>query len=351
MQLLWNKNDFDEKGIDKSYGNLYGCLNFYEGYVIRRGSKEAEGVKGSKNLPGEKRKIPRNVLNEWKWGYLMVAPTIMGLIILNIIPIIQTVYLSFFKSGAFGRGNIFVGLKNYKIMLSDIQTWYAVRNTLVYTCLTVPAAIAIALVIAVVLNRQIRGKGIYRTIYFVPMVAAPAAVTMVWRWLYNYQFGLINHILVNLGLAKVKWTESPGIALFSIAVIGIWSSIGYCMVILLAGLQEIPGDFYEASDIDGATAIKQFFNITLPLVSPTLFFVAVTSIITAMQVFDVIFMMIDVSNPAYNRTVSLVYLFYNNSFKYSNKGYGSSIVVLLLAIIMIITIIQMKVQKKWVNYM
>ncbi len=303
-----------------------------------------------KQATGKKR-IPRNVLNEWKWAYIMIAPTIIGLFILNIIPIIQTVYLSFFKSGAFGKGNIFIGLDNYHKMFSDVQTWYSVRNTLVYTCLVVPLTILIALIIAVVLNKKIIGKGIYRTIYFIPMVAAPAAVTMVWKWLYNYNFGFINHALTSLGLEKVKWIENPSISLDSIAVIGIWSLIGYCMVILLAGLQEIPKDYYEASNIDGASALKQFFNITLPLVSPIIFFVAVTSIITAMQVFDVIYMMIDVANPAYNSTVSLVYLFYNNSFKYTNKGYGSAIVVLLLAIIMMITVIQMKAQKKWVNYM
>lgn len=299
----------------------------------------------------KKRKIARNVLNEWKWAYIMVAPTIIGLIVLNIIPIIQTIYLSFYKSGAFGKGNIFIGLENYKKMFSDVQTWYAVRNTLVYTCLVVPITIVIALVIAVVLNKKICGKSIYRTIYFIPMVAAPSAVTMVWRWLYNYNFGFINHMLNSLGFDKVKWIEDKNISLFSISVIGIWSSIGYCMVILLAGLQEIPRDYYEASSIDGASSLKQFFSITLPLVSPTLFFVTVTSVIAAVQVFDVIYMMIDVANPAYNSTVSLVYLFYNNSFKYSNKGYGSAIVVLLLAIIMLITVIQMKVQKKWVKYM
>lgn len=298
-----------------------------------------------------KRKIPKNMLNEWKWAYIMIAPTMIGLIILNIIPIIQTIYMSFFKSGAFGRGNIFVGFENYSKMFSDVQTWYAVRNTLVYTCVVVPVTIVIALLIAVVLNGHIKGKGFYRTIYFIPMVAAPAAVTMVWRWIYNYNFGFINHILSNFGLAKIKWIEDPKIALISIAVIGIWSTIGYCMVILLAGLQEIPRDFYEASNIDGASFFDQLFHITLPLVSPTLFFVAVTSVITSMQVFDVIYMMVDVTNPAYNSTVSLVYLFYNNSFKYSNKGYGSAIVVLLLSIIMVITILQMKAQKKWVNYM
>ncbi len=298
-----------------------------------------------------KRRIGRSVLNEWKWAYIMIAPTMIGLFILNIIPIIQTIYLSFFKSGAFGKGNIYVGIANYTKMFSDVQTWYAVRNTLIYTCLVVPLTMIIALIIAVILNMRIRGKNIYRTIYFIPMVAAPAAVTMVWNWLYNYNFGFINHILIRFGLDKVKWTENPRISLSSIAVIGIWSLIGYCMVILLAGLQEIPRDFYEASNIDGASALNQFFNITLPLVSPTLFFVAVTSIITTMQVFDVIYMMIDVANPAYNSTVSLVYLFYNNSFKYTNKGYGSAVVVLLLAIIMLITVIQMKAQKKWVKYM
>lgn len=305
----------------------------------------------SKRYNSRKRKIPKNVLNEWKWAYIMIAPTIIGLMVLNIIPIIQTIYLSFFRSGAFGKGNIFVGVDNYKKMFMDVQTWYAVRNTLVYTCLVVPLTIVFALLIAVVLNKKIACRGIYRTIYFIPMVAAPAAVTMVWRWLYNFNFGFINHILSGIGIGKVKWTENPDIALFSIVIIGIWSTIGYSMVILLAGLQEIPKDYYEASNIDGASAVKQFFNITLPLVSPTLFFVAVTSVITAMQVFDVVYMMIDVANPAYNHTVSLVYLFYNNAFKYSNKGYGSAIVVLLLTIIMLITMIQMKAQKKWVNYL
>lgn len=299
----------------------------------------------------EKIGIPRKTWNEWLWGWGMVLPTILGLIVLNIIPIFQTFYLSFFKSGAFGKGNTFVGLENYKKMLQDTQVWYAVRNTLGYTCLVVPAATVIALFLAVALNGNIKGKGAYRTIYFIPMVAAPAAVTMVWKWLYNDKFGLLNHVLNRLGVGGVSWIDNPRIALLSVAVIGIWSSIGYSMVLLLAGLQEIPSDYYEASDIDGAGSVCQFFNITLPLISPTLFFVLVTSIITAMQVFDVIYMMVGVSSPSYDSTVSLVYLFYNNSFKYSDKGYGSAIVMLLLAIIMIITVIQTRLQRKWVNYM
>ncbi len=298
-----------------------------------------------------RKKVSKKTWNEWCWAWFMVAPTIIGLIVLNIIPIFQTLYLSFFKSGAFGKGNVFVGLDNYKRLLADEQVWCAVRNTLLYTCLVVPITVIIALLLAVVLNGKIKGKGIYRTIYFIPMVAAPAAVTMVWKWLYNNQYGLINHVLKSIGFEGVNWIDNPKVAMISIVIIGIWSTVGYSMVLLLAGLQEIPRDYYEASNIDGANAVKQFFSITIPLISPTLFFVLVTSIITAMQVFDVIYMMIDVTSPSYNSTVSLVYLFYNNSFKYSDKGYGSAIVMLLLLIIMIITVIQTKLQKKWVNYM
>lgn len=297
------------------------------------------------------KKIGKNTWSTWRWGWFMVAPTILGLFILNIIPIFQTLYLSFFKSGAFGKGNIFVGLANYKTLLQDEQVWHAVRNTLGYALLVVPATTILALLVAVALNGKIKGKNIYRTIYFIPMVAAPAAVTMVWKWLYNYQYGLLNHFLRSVGLDAVNWIDNPKVALISIAIIGIWSSLGYSMVLLLAGLQEIPRDYYEASSIDGASPIRQFFSITVPLVSPTLFFVLVTSTITAMQVFDVIYMMLDVTSPSYDSTVSLVYLFYNNSFKYSNKGYGSAIVMVLLAIILLITVIQMKLQKKWVNYM
>ena len=178
------------------------------------------------------------------------------------------------------------------------------------------------------------------------MVAAPAAIAMVWRWLFNSEFGLLNHIFH----AKINWISDPRIAVFSIAVIGIWSIIGYNMVLFLSGLQEIPKDYYEAASIDGATGIKQFFHVTVPLLSPTIFFVMVTRVIGAMQVFDLIFMVMDRNNPALNKTQSLVYLFYQNSFVQNNKGYGSTIVVLLLVVIMLLTIFQNIAQKKWVHY-
>ena len=173
------------------------------------------------------------------------------------------------------------------------------------------------------------------------MVAAPAAVAMVWRWLYNSEFGLLNNIFGT----KINWISNPSIAVFSVAVIGVWSILGYNMVLFLAGLQDIPKDYYEASSIDGASGIYQFFHITIPLLSPTIFFVSVTRIIGGLQVFDLIFMVMDRNNPALYKTESLVYLFYQYSFVNNNKGLGSAIVVFLLVIIMIITVIQMRAQK------
>ena len=149
---------------------------------------------------------------------------------------------------------------------------------------------------------------------------------------------------------SINWISNPNIAVYSIGVIGVWSIIGYNMVLFLSGLQEIPKDYYEASNIDGASGIYQFFHITVPLLSPTIFFVTVTRVIGALQVFDLIFMVMDRNNPALSKTQSLVYLFYQYSFVQNNKGLGSTIVVVLLAIIMIITVFQMKAQKKWVYY-
>ncbi|MFW6680507.1 carbohydrate ABC transporter permease [Lacrimispora sp. AGF001] len=294
--------------------------------------------------------VSRREKSEFLWGWLFLLPTMTGLIILNIIPIFQTIYQSFFKTGAFGKGNVFIGLGNYSKLLQDGTVWQALWNTFKYALVEVPFSIAIALVLAVILNGKIKGRSIWRTIYFLPMVAAPAAVAMVWRWLYNSEFGLINHLLNRIGLSSVNWISDPGIAYISVAIVGIWSVIGYNMVLFFAGLQEIPRDYYEAAEIDGAGGVKQFFYITLPLISPTMFFVTVTRVIGAMQVFDSIYMMMEKSNPALVKTQSLVYLFYKYSFVEGNKGYGSAIVMLLLLVIMLITVIQLLCQKKWVNY-
>lgn len=297
-----------------------------------------------------KQKKTNRERSECFWGWLFVFPTMLGLIVLNIIPIFQTIWQSFFKTGSFGRGNIYVGMENYEKLLNDDAVWQSLINTFKYAVVEVPLSIIIALVLAVMLNRKMRGRTVYRTIYFLPMVVAPAAVAMVWKWLFNSQFGLINKLLNTIGLPSVEWLSDSGITVYVVALVGVWSVIGYNMVLFLAGLQEIPGDYYEASQLDGANAVQQFFHITLPLISPSMFFVVVTRIIASFQVFDMILMMVDRSSPALTKTQSLVYLFYRHAFVENDKGYGSAIVVLLLCIIMIITVIQMALQKRWVHY-
>ncbi|SFU60518.1 carbohydrate ABC transporter permease [Butyrivibrio sp. M55] len=293
-----------------------------------------------------KKKASSRQISEFIWGWLFIIPTMTGLIILNIYPMIDTIRQSFYKTGDFGKGNVFVGLSNYKKVLGDAEVWQALWNTVKYALVEVPFSIVIALVLAVLLNKKLKGRSVFRTIFFLPMVVAPAAVAMIWKWLYNSNFGLINNVL---GI-KVNWISDPNIAIYSIAVIGIWSGIGYNLVLFLAGLQEVPRDYYEAASLDGANSFQLMINITVPLISPTIFFVLVTRIIGALQVFDLIYMMIDLNNPAWKKTESMVYLFYKYSFQQSKKGYGATVVVVLLAVIMVITAIQLVGQKKWVHY-
>ena len=216
--------------------------------------------------------------------------------------------------------------------------------------ITVPLGVILSLLVAVLLNTKIRGKTIYRTLFFLPVVSAPAAVAMVWKWIFNSDYGLINNFLKFLGINGVNWLTNPNTAIWAVAIVGIWSMIGYNMIILLAGLQEIPETYYEAAKIDGAGPIRQFFNITLPLVTPTLFFVIITTLIGSLQVFDVIYMMISRSNAALPYVQSVVVLFYRYAFEMNMKGYGSAIIILLFLVILIITYIQLKLQKKWVHY-
>lgn len=283
---------------------------------------------------------------EAKWAYAFVAPTIAGLIILNFYPVINTVYQSFCKTGDFGKGNTFVGLANYKAAFSNPETWQSLWNTIKYAIIEVPLGVIIALVLAVFLNKKLKGKSIFRTIFFLPMVCAPAAVAMVWKWLYNQQFGLIN----NLFHTNVAWISNPNIAWISIGIIGVWSIIGYNMVLFISGLQEIPHDYYEAASIDGATGVKAFFHITVPLLSPTTFFIVQTRIIGALTIFDLMFMVMDKTNLALQKTQSIVYLFYNYAFTNGNKGYGATLVMILVAFIMVVTVIMQKAEKKLVFY-
>lgn len=284
--------------------------------------------------------------NEAMWAYFFVAPTIIGLIILNFYPAVDTVIQSFCKTGDFGKGNVFVGLANYQKAFADPEIWQSLWNTIKYALIEVPFGVIIALILAVFLNKKLKGTSFFRTVFFLPMVCAPAAVAMVWKWLYNQQFGLIN----NMFHSNVGWISDPKIAWISVGIIGVWSIIGYNMVLFISGLQEIPGDYYEAAEIDGATGIRQFFDITVPLLSPTTFFIVQTRVIGALTIFDLMFMVLDKTNLALKSVESAVYVFYNYTFTQGNKGYGAAIVMILVVFIMIVTLIMQRAEKRFVFY-
>ncbi len=280
------------------------------------------------------------------WGVIFVLPTVIGLIILNFYPIVWTFWLSFCKTGDFGIGNKFSGLANYIQLFHDPEILQTLVNTVKYAAVQVPFSVAISLVLAVLLNRKMMGRTVYRTIYFLPMICAPAAVAMVWRWMFNQEYGILNRIFGT----NIAWTTNPKVAWICVAIVGIWGAIGYNMVLLLGGIQDIPKDYYEAAAIDGSTGIHSFFHITIPMLSPTLFFIIQTGIIGALQLFDLPYMIMDRSSRAFKNVESVTYLFYQYSFEKSNKGYGAAIVMFMLLLIAFITFILQKTEKKWVFY-
>jgi multiple sugar transport system permease protein len=297
----------------------------------------------------KKRRFNPRTSGDYFWGYAMIAPTVLGLLIFSIWPVFQTLFFSFTTWGAFGNYE-WSGLDNYKKMMTDRMFWMALKNTFVYTCVTIPFAIALSIIAAVLLNQKIRGVTVYRTLYFLPVVTMPAAVAMVWKWLYNADYGLINYLISLFGIKGPSWLTDPKIALYSMVLVAVWAAIGHNMVILLSGLQGIPVSYYEAAAIDGAGPFKNFMFITLPLLTPTIFFVTVISLIGAFQVFDLVFMMIGPDSVVIEQTQSVVFLFYKNAFMLNNKGYAAGIAMFLFVIILLVTIIQMKLQKRWVHY-
>lgn len=301
-----------------------------------------------------RRKPRRYTGRDTFWGYLMIAPLMIGLLLFYFWPICQTFYFSFTTWGAFGKYQ-WSGLSNYQQLLQDPELLGALRNTLVFTVILVPSSIALSIIVAVLLNQKIRGVGIYRTLYFLPAVTMPAAIALVWKWLYNGDYGLINGLLSLLHIQGPRWVSDPNLALYSLTLVAIWSSVGNTMVLFLAGLQSIPGMYYEAAALDGANAFQRFWRITLPLLSPTIFFASVIALIQAFQVFDLVFLMFGAVsgaeiNPALEATQTLVYLFFKQAFMLDNKGYAAAIVMLLFVIVLCITAIQLRLQRRWVHY-
>lgn len=284
--------------------------------------------------------------NDVKWGIIMILPVFIGLLIFYIIPFFQNIFYSFTDLNSFGKWQ-FVGISNYQKILADEKFISAVKNTLIYTVFTVPLILIISMFIASLLNSKIKGIGIYRTLYFLPAVTMPAATAMIWKWLFNGQYGLVNQLFIKIGLAPQAWVADPQYARMSLIIVGVWMGLGMNIIYFLAGMQAIPKQYYEAAKLDGANAWTTFWKITLPSLKPTIFFVLVTSVIGAFQVFDIIFLMIPAKSLALDTTRSIVYIFYQYAVEFGQKGYGAAVATILFVMILIVTILQIILQKKW----
>ena len=314
----------------------------------RAGAPVSETTRGRLRALGARRRGRSPGQSPW-WAMAFIGPTAVGLLVFYLWPTVRTFIISFTKTGPFG-GSQFVGLDNYVALFQDPELLGALRNTTVYTLVAL-IGIPLAIGIAALLNTTgLKGRSAYRTLYFIPVVTMPAAIALVWRMIYNGDYGVLNQALHAVGIQGTSWLTDPHTALIAIAVVGIWAGLGTNIVIFLAGLQGIPDTIMEAADLDGAGPIRKFFSITIPLLSPSIFFVSVISVIGALQVFDLVYMMLGRNNPALRDTETVVYLFYQAGFINNERGYAAAIAFLLLVIILILTVVQFRLQKKWVHY-
>ena len=280
-------------------------------------------------------------------AYVLILPNILGFLLFTLGPLVFSLILSFVKWDIL-RPMQFVGLGNYqKLLFADPRFQSVLRNTALYVVLAVPARTVLALVLAVALNQKMRGTTFYRAAYYLPSVTSLVAVSLVWRWVLNPEYGIINYGLKIIGISNPPmWLLSTEWAMPAIAIMTTWYRAGYFMVIFLAGLQSIPEHLYDAAKVDGANAWARFRHITLPMLSPTTFFVIVMSIIASFQIFTISLVMTD-GGPAGATETIMLYL-YRSGFEYFRMGYASAIAWTFCIVIFILTFVQTRLQKTWV---
>ncbi len=305
----------------------------------------------------------------WLYPLLLLSPALVILLVFKVLPIILAFRFSFYEWGIAGEKG-FVGLYNYYVLLQDPLFWRSMLNTFYYVLFTVPLAIIISLFFAILLNKGVKALGTFRTIYYLPVVTSIVAVSVVWKWLYDPSRGLFNYLLELIGMHPLRWLEEPrgifelifgvklplllkgpSLALFSLSLLGVWRSIGYNVIIFLAGLKNIPPVYYDAAKVDGATPWQAFKNVTLPLLSPTTFYVTIMTTISSFKMFAPVWTMTGPppGGPLHSTMVIIYYLF-QRGFEEYEVGYGSAIAFVFFLLILVITIFQKKYSEKRVHY-
>jgi len=293
----------------------------------------------------------KNILanfSEYKYGILFALPWIIGLIIFYAIPLFSSIYFSFTTYSILQPGE-FIGLQNYKDLFHDPLFWKSVYNTIYFTVFFVPLSIIFGVALAMMLNMKVKGMAVYRTIFFLPTLVPHVALAVLWMWLLNPGFGLVNGLLNTIGIEGPAWLGSETWSKPSLILMSLWG-IGQAVVIYLAGLGDIPDDYYDAADVDGANWFQKTFHITLPLLTPVIFFNLVMGIIGAFQQFTLPYTLTQgQGTPANSLTFYVMYL-YDNGFKFFKMGYASAMAWILFIIIMALTAVVFITSKRWVHY-
>jgi multiple sugar transport system permease protein/sn-glycerol 3-phosphate transport system permease protein len=280
---------------------------------------------------------------------VMLAPSLLFLAAFTYWPIIRSLIYGFYDVQLGSPAIFHVGWENYQRLWHDALFWQSLRNTVVYMVITVPTSIGLALLLAVALDRKLRGTGLYRSVFFYPVMVPSVAAGMVWVFLYAPGYGPINGLMEMLGLPKLEWLYDRRWALPAIIFMSIWKYAGYFMLILLAALQLVPRDLYEAARLDGVSGWRQLIHITVPLISPTLYFVVIIGVLHSYQIFDYVFVMTQ-GGPA-DATNVLTFYIYQNAFQFQDIGTASAIAnILLLVVIGLIAIVALTLGRR-VHYM
>ncbi len=296
-----------------------------------------------------RRGVLRQMRKQWS-AYLFLAPTMILFGVFTLLAVIYAFYLSFHEWNILEPAKPFVGLDNYSRLVGDERFGGAIVNTLYYTAVSVPLTMGIGLLIALLLNNQIRARGFFRTLFYLPVVTPLVIAAIIWKWVYNGDFGLLNYYLIQFGVIDepLLWLADPNLAMPAVIITSIWKSVGFSMVVYLAGLQSIPEDFYDAAKVDGAVGWQRLKDITIPLLSSTTLFLAVVSVLGAFQVFTEIFIM--TNGGPLGRTTTIVYHIYQTAFKFFDMGYASAMAFGMFAMMFAFTLVQLRVMRGEVEY-
>jgi multiple sugar transport system permease protein len=286
---------------------------------------------------------------QWKWVAFFLAPSLAGVCIFIVLPILTSFGVAFHDWNLLSAPE-FIGLANFRELFDDLRFWRALTYTLGFIALYVPLVFVLGLGLALLLNQKVRGVLAVRTATFLPVVASWVVVSLIWKWIFNPQYGLINPLLTAIGIDAPNWLFEPTPALIAIVLTSVWKDLGYIGMLYLGGLQAISETLYEAATIDGANARQRLFRITLPMLSPTLFFVLIILLINSFQVFDQVWLMPMRDSAADRQVEVLVTEIVQNAFSYNRMGYASAMSWVLFALIFAITFVQLRLQKRWVHY-